>query len=649
MKIAGLLQYPPAMYAQIEPWAVSVWCGHVADKFAYSAQDKKTVVLQALSELEAEYQRVQAWWEHVKDKPDQRYSFKIPKWTSYGIQYLKVVVSTKSEMWDPETGHIVLNLTGRPHEGNRLAIYDLKGIVVLTQDEDPQDRTRYWLIKSIKRYMTMAINNLDAEVGYKGYDSDKDRAVYQAAMKYTNKAKGYTASASQKFPVNLTGWKYLEGLDLNPKPITVKLDFVGHTKRGGQWNPHNWELQVDMPQKMPESAKELESQIVRIRAILIHELRHVAQTLLQQGKNLKSVGVPTRVPNQPKAVSRWDLPHALRPIEFYPRLGDEVSAFLHRYSTGWTPTLINGWVKSQPFFQALKQHKPDDWRKAVKHFVEQVQQARAERLAQKVGGQMKTSRQQMIERIAAYKSKKDVKINGKETTIYEYSDRQISKRHNEKAKRLEAFSGKLSKLREKVKGDLKSKDPKVKGLALAVALVDHTYERIGNPTSAKEGHFGVTGWQVKHLSFKGAEAILQYVGKSGVKHRKTVDIKWLVDEIRKAVDGRKDTDTIVHDGENPIKASDVNGYLDGFEITAKDLRGYHANTLMQRELRKVKGTVAKDPKKREEQLKTWFQTALDTVSELVGHLATTLKGQYLVPGLEDQFLKDGTVMDGFVE
>ncbi len=70
---------------------------------------------------------------------------------------------------------------------------------------------------------------------------------------------------------------------------------------------------------------------------------------------------------------------------------------------------------------------------------------------------------------------------------------------------------------------------------------------------------------------------------------------------------------------------------------------------MQRELRKVKGTVAKDPKKREEQLKEWFQTALDAVAELVGHLASTLKGQYLVPGLEDQFLKDGTVMDGFVE
>ena len=35
------------------------------------------------------------------------------------------------------------------------------------------------------------------------------------------------------------------------------------------------------------------------------------------------------------------------------------------------------------------------------------------------------------------------------------------------------------------------------GAALAVGLCDKSFERIGNPTSAEEGHLGVTGWAKK--------------------------------------------------------------------------------------------------------------------------------------------------------
>lgn len=608
MRTAGMLQYPPAMYHQIEKWAVSIWCGHVASQFAHYADGKDDALEKAIQELESEIPRVHAWWKHVKGTPNQSYSFKVPERTALGLKYTRVTLSTKKEVWNPQKKTYVVRLWGGPEEGDE-AVYEVKGIPTSLEDDRLNIFTKSGYLRSIDRFLRNRIDSLEAEKGGLTPAQREFLPVYREALKYTTSPKAYAASARRVFPVDLTGWKYGQ---VEALPITVKLNFVGHVKRGGQWSPDDRELQVDMPDRMPETVRGLETQIWMIQGVLQHELRHVAQTTLQQIKGLKSVGVPTRVPSN--MVSRHDLEHAIRPIEFYPRLGDEVSQFLRNYPQ-WTPSQINRWVKTRDFFQAIKKHKPDDWRKAVKVFVEQVQNARRERLVQKV----------------AYKSKHKVKDN----TVYEYSDRQVTRRHNEKAERLERFRGKLSDLREQVKKDLKSTDLKVRGLALAVALVDHTYERIGNPESAKDGHFGVTGWQGKHLKFQDGNAILTYVGKSGVKHRKTIDIKWLVEEIRKSVDDRGDQDTIVHDGEKPIKAQDVNEYLKKFEITAKDLRGLHANILMQRELRKSR--VAED--KREDA----FAKALDTVSDLVGHLPATLRNQYLVPGLEDQYLRDGTV------
>ncbi len=74
----------------------------------------------------------------------------------------------------------------------------------------------------------------------------------------------------------------------------------------------------------------------------------------------------------------------------------------------------------------------------------------------------------------------------------------------------------------------------------------------------------------------------------------------------------------------------------------------HANVEMQdrlREVRKKGGKLPEDKKKREKQLKDEFKEALETTADAVGHEPATLKSQYLVPGLEDTFLKDGTVVD----
>jgi len=234
-------------------------------------------------------------------------------------------------------------------------------------------------------------------------------------------------------------------------------------------------------------------------------------------------------------------------------------------------------------------------------------------------------------------------------TVYTYSERQIANRNKKKAEQIEKLRKSIHKLRKKVTKDLTAKEPKTALTALAVALMDHTYERVGNEGSAKDGHFGVTGWKKKHVTFGSGGATIKYVGKSGVKHEKKVTDAAIKKALKAAYDSCKGDDIFA--GEDcSVSASDVNKYLEPFDITAKDLRGFHANREMQDRLKAIRAKGKKlpeDKKDREKLLKKEFLSALDDTAEAVGHEAATLRSQYLVPGLEDTYMKDGTVSDKF--
>jgi len=239
-------------------------------------------------------------------------------------------------------------------------------------------------------------------------------------------------------------------------------------------------------------------------------------------------------------------------------------------------------------------------------------------------------------------SKKKVKNkDGDMVEIYTYTEKEINKRHKDKAKQMEKVKQNLDKLKKQLKEDLKN--PEKQEVALAVSLIDETYERVGNPSSAKDGHFGVTGWQKKHLKFKDSKAVLSYIGKSGVEQSKTVKNKQLVDLLKKLTRNKKPNECILDN----TSASKVNAYLKDFDITAKDIRGFHANNEMLEHLKQIRSKGPKlpsDKKEKEILLKKEFNTALEKAALKVGHEPATLKGQYLVTHLEESYLKDGTVI-----
>lgn len=256
-------------------------------------------------------------------------------------------------------------------------------------------------------------------------------------------------------------------------------------------------------------------------------------------------------------------------------------------------------------------------------------------------------------RVAAkYKNKKEVpKADGSgTTTVYEYSPRQVAQRHKQKAVRIESLRKKMGDLRKKAQGDLTASDPETRLTALAVCLMDETYERVGNDQSAKDGHYGVTNWTADHITLGDKAATIKYTGKSGVKHEKKVTDARVLTALRKAMAGKGKGDKVLCDGDDcSILAKDVNAYLKPYKITAKDIRGLHANEEMKRHLAEQRKAGPSDlPRSRKEKdktLKAEFQAALDLAAAAVGHESSTLRSQYLVPNMEDAYVHDGTVID----
>ena len=134
---------------------------------------------------------------------------------------------------------------------------------------------------------------------------------------------------------------------------------------------------------------------------------------------------------------------------------------------------------------------------------------------------------------------------------------------------------------------------------MAVAIIDEVYIRVGNEESVTNlKHYGLTTLLKKHISFSGNNATLKYVGKSGVNHNKIIKNKKVVSLLKKIVSGKKPNDRVFQCDDYSVRAKTINKYLKPFNVTAKDIRGFHANNEMISELKKVRKGKNKTIKRR---------------------------------------------------
>jgi DNA topoisomerase-1 len=236
--------------------------------------------------------------------------------------------------------------------------------------------------------------------------------------------------------------------------------------------------------------------------------------------------------------------------------------------------------------------------------------------------------------------------------IVEATPEQIEERWEKKKEAIETLANNIRKLRMNITKDMASDDEKTALTALVIAVMMKSGERVGNEDSAasideegdeKDPHYGVTGFRKKHIDIEDNTVLLEYVGKSAKEHRKSFTDANIAAALKKAIKNSPDYFVFTTTENFKIKADRINRYLTSYDITAKDLRGFFANDLIKRKLDKLPEEELQyaDEKKRQK----LFNQIAKAVAEKVGHGTSTLKKHYLLPELENEFIKDGTVIN----
>jgi len=212
-----------------------------------------------------------------------------------------------------------------------------------------------------------------------------------------------------------------------------------------------------------------------------------------------------------------------------------------------------------------------------------------------------------------------------------YSEEHVAKRWKKKVEKLKRLEKDVIKLRKEYKGHLTDdNDAKTRATAALIGLIDNTAIRIGNEDSvAESGSFGATTLRKKHAKVKGNKVRFKFKGKSGVQQDILLDDAAVVSEIKKLLSGKGAEDEIFeYEPGKRVSGKIVNSYLKKFDITAKDLRGFHANKKMTEALKKTKD----------------FDKALEQVAKEVGHEAKTLMNQYLDPDFVKKHKKESSFL-----
>jgi DNA topoisomerase I len=163
---------------------------------------------------------------------------------------------------------------------------------------------------------------------------------------------------------------------------------------------------------------------------------------------------------------------------------------------------------------------------------------------------------------------------------YRYHERWRTVRDETKYERMLEFGRALTKIRAKVRRDLRLPGlPKEKVLAAIVRLMDQTAIRIGNEEYARENRsFGLTTMEDRHVKVSGDSIQFRFTGKSGKAHAVETSDPRLARIVRRCRDlpGQRlfqylDAD----DKRQDVNSNDVNDYLrtaTGSDFTAKDFR-----------------------------------------------------------------------------
>ncbi len=183
-------------------------------------------------------------------------------------------------------------------------------------------------------------------------------------------------------------------------------------------------------------------------------------------------------------------------------------------------------------------------------------------------------------------------------------------------------------------------------LAAAVRLIDLGFFRPGSDASAVEnGSHGLTTLERRHVRRRSGGIVFEFEGKAGVEHEVFVGDPDIVPLVLRARRRRSADERVlaskVAGRWRPVTPEEVNEHireLTGLDVTAKDLRTWHATVTVAVEL--ADGPVAKSATVRKRRVRE----AVVVAAELLGNTPTVARASYVDPRILDLY-EAGTVLD----
>lgn len=391
-KDAGLFEPPPAMVSQIGDWMRTVYAGHVlaiAEQELKRLTQRKDILRNSIRRLD-EFKRSIQNLERMKEGEVRSVQI------DYGGFGNDFVWGVRRE---PGFQHPMFRI-GR---GKRRISFRQSFVENLGETSERLNTSIIHIRNKLWGYIDKLVGRPSKTQDYTLVEL---KLLCRECLKHTQKAKTYSGKTKRKFPVNIKGWEYLKDYpDAEAKLkkhwsfIECVLDFKGHRRRGGQWNPSQNRLEVDVRINQPKMVKRFHDGLYAIEGTLLHELRHVGQSVLKFLKDLKEeAGLPPhdlRDPSRTPEGYRKDDPygsrgrgtHTLRDIEFQTDLGNAIREFLKKIQTvrrmSWRNAFkeftgladTNNTLLISRYFRTWKRQAPKKWQRAVNELFKEAEKA----------------------------------------------------------------------------------------------------------------------------------------------------------------------------------------------------------------------------------------------------------------------------------
>lgn len=232
-------------------------------------------------------------------------------------------------------------------------------------------------------------------------------------------------------------------------------------------------------------------------------------------------------------------------------------------------------------------------------------------------------------------------------TQYLYHPDWVHQRNLQKFDRVSEIAAELPKLRALVAEHINDRRGTLEhAAAVAVRMLDSGSFRVGNDVYAKQGSFGLTTLERRHVRAKGDILVFSFVGKSGVEHRVDLDDMEVVEAINRMRRRRHGGPRLLEyragrSAIAPLASSDVNAFLQqqtGLEISAKDLRTWAATVLAAELL-----ALSDEPGDTKASRARAVRATMTEVALALGNTPTVVRSSYVDPRLVSLY-ESGTVI-----